>query len=78
MNVVKWSCTLGGHVVLWELVFSLPLFLSSLSYNYSAGQLTFGRLIWIFSVWAVLGIVAAVCFWYTVTYPMIKNRRGKR
>jgi hypothetical protein len=75
---LKWAATtLLGHVVVVEVLFSLPLSLMYLYMNYTDGTLTTGRAIWLILVGAVIGPVAAMFFWYTTSLPMIKRRGGK-
>jgi hypothetical protein len=75
MNFLKRaSSSLGGHILLWEIVFSLPLFLMFLLKSNSEGTLTFEWAIHLAIVWSVLGVLAATTFWYLVSLPLKKGR----
>jgi hypothetical protein len=74
----KWgSSSLKGHLVLFELFFSIPLLVTFLVSDYSDGTLTIGWAIWSVFVWAIAGAAVAVAFWFTVSSALIKNRRDK-
>ena len=79
MNIFKWAISsLAHHVLFWELVFSLPMFLVFLDLIHSEGTLTTAWAMWMAFGWAVLGAVAAVIFWYVAVLPMIDRRRDRR
>jgi hypothetical protein len=74
----NWCCaSLLGHVVLMQLCFSLPLLLFFLPTIYSQGTLTVAWVLYMFFALMTLGAVCAVLFWYTITLPLLNNRRGK-
>ena len=70
--------SLLGHVVLMQLCFSLPLLLVFLPTISSQGTLTVAWVLYMFFAFTTLGAVCAVLFWYALTLPLMKNRRGKR
>lgn len=72
------SFSLRGHIALFEAAFSLPLFTAFLWRNYSEGTLTLAWVLYLVILWAALGAVGAVVFWYTVTAPLIKRRNGSQ
>jgi hypothetical protein len=75
MNFLKRATSsLLGNILLWEVVFSLPLFLIFLLKSNSQGTLSFGWAIHIALVSALVGALAATCFWYLVSMPLIKGR----
>jgi|HubBroStandDraft_4_1064222.scaffolds.fasta_scaffold40940_2 hypothetical protein len=72
------SFSLRGHIALFEAAFSLPLFTVFLWRNYSEGTLTLVWALYLVILWAVLGGIGAVIFWYGVTSPLIKTRDGSQ
>ena len=75
MNLLKRaSASLLGNVLLWEVIFSLPLLLIFSWRSNSQGTLTFEWAIRLVLVCAVMGALAAICFWYLVALPLIKGR----
>jgi hypothetical protein len=68
------SSSLGGNILLWELIFSLPLFLIFLWKNGSEGNLTFGWAIHIALACSVMGALAATFFWFFVALALSKSR----
>jgi predicted permease len=77
MNVLKrGNPTLLGHIVLFEVSFSLPLFLFFLFTRHSHGTLTRDSAIYLAFLWAVGGAVVAVLFWFTFSLPLMKRRKG--
>jgi len=69
--------SLFGHVVLYELVVSLPVFIWFLVENQSEGTLT---LLWTaqFALEAVAGGgVVAFAMWHTVTLPLLRRSKEK-
>jgi hypothetical protein len=76
MNLLKrLSFSLPGNILLWEIAFSLPLFLTFLLKSNSEGTLTFGWAIHIARVSSLGGVFAAATFWYAVALPLIKGRQ---
>jgi hypothetical protein len=75
---LKWgSTTLTGHLVLFQLIFSVPMYLLALYVNYLQGSLT---LLWGFYTafaCAVIGSVFAVVFWFTISSGLIKKRERR-
>ena len=78
MTFFKWaSSSLLGHVALTESLFSLPLFLVFLDMNYDDGTLTLAWALYMALIWALLGLVGAALVWYTISLPLIKQRKDK-
>jgi hypothetical protein len=74
----KWcSSSLFGHLVLFELICATPLAVMFLFSMLSDGTLTIGRALYVFALCSVLFGIGAVLFWYTVSLPLIKSRRGR-
>ena len=75
VNLFRWgSSSIAGHIVLWELVVSLPLLLS-LGYEvYTEGDLTVHWAIWMTALCALAGLVLGLGFWSVVVRPL-KNRK---
>jgi hypothetical protein len=75
----KWaSSSLIGHVALTEIFFSMPLFLVFLDANYDDGTLTLAWALYMALIWALLGVVGAALVWYTISLPLIKQRKDRR
>jgi hypothetical protein len=78
MTFLKWaSSSLLGHLVLVEVVCSVPLCLVLLDLNYEDGTLTAGWALWIFSISALAGVIGAALVWYTISLPLIKRRKDR-
>jgi hypothetical protein len=78
MTFAKWASTsLIGHVVLFELTFSIPMSFLMIYLNYVEGTLTASWALWLFFVSALLGSVGAGAIWYTITLPLIKRQKRK-
>jgi hypothetical protein len=76
MNPFKWAgVSLPRHIVYWEVLFSLPLYVVFLFRIHSQDGLTVGWAAWMAFVWAVGGIVVAVIFWYMAVLPMKRKKR---
>lgn len=65
--------TLAAHIILSELIFSLPLFLVFFFKKYSRGTLTLESAISLAYIWAIAGAAIALLLWYTVSSPMLKK-----
>lgn len=77
MNVFKWGgSSLPRHIALWEMFFSLPMFILFLKLIYSEGTLTFDWAVWMAFLWAMAGLVAAIIFWYAMVLPLQQRRDG--
>lgn len=63
-----------GNILLWEVGFSVPLFLTFLLKSSSEGTLTLGWAIHAAFVISIGGAVAAIIFWYGVALPLKKSR----
>ena len=78
MAFSRWArSSLLGHMVLFEVILSLPLSIVFLELNYTQGTLTAA---WAFDmaiIWIALGAVVAVLGWYTVSLPLIKLRKDR-
>ena len=76
MTFSKWiSRSLLGHVVFFEIIFSVPAFIYGLASNYSQDALTAPFAIEMMVEVATLGAVGAVAVWYTITLPIIRRTR---
>lgn len=79
MDIFKWGGTsLRHHMVLWELLFSFPLFLISVYQDYSEHALTLPWAIRSAVVAAAVGCGAAVFIWYVVVLPFFKDKNDRR
>ena len=75
MTLLKRAGTsLWGHVIFYEVVFSLPIAATFLYLNYSDGTLTTSWAGHIAIVSAAFGAMVAVGIWYTITLPRLKRR----
>ena len=64
-----------GHVVLYQLVVSLPVFIWFLVENHNEGTLT---LLWTaqFALVAIaVGVAIAFAIWHTVTLPLLRRAK---
>jgi hypothetical protein len=69
------SSSLLGHVALFEVAFSAPLFLIFLGQSYTEGTLTVSWAAYLLLLWAGMGAVGAAAFWFIVSLPLIKRTR---
>jgi thiosulfate reductase cytochrome b subunit len=69
--------TLAGHVVLVELAFSLPIFLSITAINFALDILTPASLLHSALAWFLLGLLAGLLIWRTVTAPHLRRERQR-
>lgn len=77
MKFLKWASTsLLGHLIVFEVIFSLPMFLLLSALNYSLDIFTVGWARYAAIVWASLGGVGAALVWCTVSLPAIKRRKN--
>ena len=65
--------SLRNHVIFMEVIFTMPLSLVFLGTSYQYGELTPLWGLWIVTVCAALGAVAAVIGWYLIL-PSIRLR----
>ena len=73
------SHSLIGHIVVFQVVISLPLIVRHLAQDYSEGvSLSAGRVAFVALAWVAAGLVIAVAGWYTITLPLIKARDKKK
>jgi hypothetical protein len=78
MAFCRWaSSSLLGHVVLFEVILSLPLSIVFLELNYSRGTLTVPWALDMSVIWGTLGVAVAVLGWYTVSLPLIRLRKSR-
>ena len=75
--VKKWSHSLIGNVILFELSLGIALFIGMCWLSYTEGTLTPAWGLWIAFVCAIVGGLGGVFMWYTFTNPLIK-RLGKK
>ena len=68
--------SLWGHVLFYQVVFSLPIAATFLYLNYSDGTLTTAWAGHIAIVSVVFGLMVAVGIWYTITLPRLRRRGG--
>lgn len=75
----RWgSRSLLGHIALFQVFFSLPLVVLSLSRSASQGPLSLRWALHTVLVAAAGGVVCAVLFWYTVMRPLITRQGHKK
>jgi hypothetical protein len=72
---IRANPTLPAHIVLFEVVYALPLFLFFAVQSYGQGTLTLGGALYLLVLWATGGAVVATAFWFTFSLPLIKRRR---
>ena len=78
MALSRWaSSSLLGHVVLFEVILSLPLAIVFFVLNYSQGTLTVAWVFYMATIWAAFGALVAVLGWYIVSLPLIKLRQSQ-
>ena len=77
MRFIKWaSLSLAGHLVLFQVTFSVPFSLMFIFLNNERGTLTFNFAIYIVAASSAAGVIAAALIWGIFTSPMIKRRSG--
>jgi hypothetical protein len=77
-NVLRWAASsLSGHVVMFAVMFSLPICATFLDLNYRDGTLSVAWALWIVSVSSLSGILVALLFWYTVSRPLLKGKKDQ-
>jgi hypothetical protein len=73
---LKWcSSSLEGHIVLFQFLGALPMFILFTYLNYTEGTLTFSWGIWIAFVAECFGIFMALFFWFTLSRWSVYLRR---
>ncbi len=74
--LLNWFGTsLVGHVVFYQLIFTVPIAATFLYLSYSDGILTAAWAGYTVIVSAVFGLMVAAGIWYTITSPLLKRRR---
>jgi hypothetical protein len=68
------STTLTGHLLLFQLIFAVPMAVLFILLNYSQGTLTPGWAIWIIGLSAAVTIFVTILIWTTITLPRMKGR----
>jgi hypothetical protein len=66
--------SLPGHIVLFEAVFSLPLFSYFLLHTYRQGTLSLSWALYLLLLWSILGAVGGAFFWYVISQPLTRRR----
>jgi hypothetical protein len=66
-----------GHVVFYELIGSLPMFVWFLTENYHQGTLTVSFTVQSALVTIAGGVVVAFAMWHTVTLPLLRRSKEK-
>ena len=70
------ASTLLGNVVLFQLMFSLPLFLTLWLQNYA--EWTGSWTIYALFLCLVGGVISGGVFWFVATRPLLKRRQSQR
>jgi hypothetical protein len=74
----RWgSSSIIGHLVLFEVLAGIPLFLFALVTMYTQNTLTLGWALKIGLLCVVFVGIGAALFWYSISSPLIKNRNGR-
>lgn len=74
---LKWaSSSLIGHMVLFGVLCLGPGYLAFLVLIYSEGTLTVTWALYLALICGLMGVVGAIPVWYTITLPLIKQRKG--
>lgn len=67
------SRSLVGHIVFFEIIFSLPFVIFGIVSNYSEGTLSVGFAIEMAAEIVTIGAVVAVAVWFFITMPLKKK-----
>jgi len=67
------SQSLLGHVVLFELIVSLPWLVWFCASNYAEGSLTVSFALQFIAEAVVVGAAVAFAVWHTITLPLIRR-----
>ena len=74
MALRRWvSQSLLGHVVLFELIVSLPWLVWFFASNYAEGTLTVSSTLQFIAEAVVVGAAVAFAVWHTITLPLIRR-----
>jgi uncharacterized membrane protein YbjE (DUF340 family) len=77
-KLFKWGrASLVGHLVLFEMLAGLPLFLFSLITMFTQSTLT---LVWALKIGLLCMVVVAIgaaLFWYSISSPLMKQRGNR-
>ena len=69
--------SLFGHVVFYELIFSLPAFIWFLVENYKEDALTVAWTVQFALEGIAGGVLVAFALWHTVTLPLLRRSKAK-
>jgi hypothetical protein len=73
----RWGfSSLSHQLILFFIVFSVPMFILFVLLNYSEGTLTWDWAVSIALYSLLGGIASGTVMWFTVTLPLIRRRRG--
>lgn len=67
------SRSLVGHIVFFEVIFSLPFVVFGIVSNYSEGTLSVGFAIEMVAEIVAIGAVVAAAVWFFITTPLKKK-----
>ena len=70
------SRSLAGHIVFFEIIFSLPFVIFGVVSNYTEGTLSVGFAIEMVAEIVAIGAAVAVLVWFFITVPL-KKRVGR-
>lgn len=77
-RLFKWgSSSLGGHLVLFEIFVSMPLFLIFVGLTSSEGTLTMNWGLRLAVIWFAIGATLAVLCWHVISLPIINKKNGR-
>jgi hypothetical protein len=79
MNCLRRAvASLGGHIVVFQVFWGLPMALFFLHQSYTQGALTLGWALWTILVTAAGGVAVGTLMWYVVTRPRLRERSNNR
>jgi hypothetical protein len=77
MNPFRWaSHSLLGHVVLFEVFFSIPMFI--IGFDPGKDGPTLSWVLFSVALCVAGGLVAAILLWYTFSRPLIERQKQKQ
>ena len=65
------SRCLAGHIIIFQIFFTVPMFVMSLRDDYADGAMTLDRTLKTAFAAILGGLAVATLGWYTITRPMI-------